>query len=48
MSTNLLYHAFKMRGYCHRRTDYPKGPLVFTIWQWLSAYPKPTPITSPS
>ena len=31
MSTSLLYHAFGIRGYRYRRTDYEDGGVVFTI-----------------
>ena len=31
MSTSLLYHAFGLRGYRHRRTDYRDGGIVFHI-----------------
>lgn len=33
MSTSLLYHAFGVRGYCLRRTEYEGGGVVFTIEQ---------------
>lgn len=33
MSTSLLYHAFGIRGYRHRRTEYLEGEVVFTIEQ---------------
>jgi len=31
MSTNLLYHAWGVRGYWHRRTDFVEGNIVFSI-----------------
>ena len=33
MSTSLLYQAFGVRGYCHVRTDYFEGAVMFTIEQ---------------
>jgi transposase len=33
MSTSLLYHAFGIRGYQYRRTDYQDGQVIFTIHQ---------------
>src|SRR5436305_1215671 len=33
MSTSLLYHAFGIRGYPYRRTDYQDGQTIFTIDQ---------------
>src|SRR5215207_1849550 len=33
MSTSLLYHAFGIRGYRYRRTDYRDGQTIFTIHQ---------------
>ena len=33
MSTSLLYHAFGIRGYNYRRTDYPGGQTIFTLEQ---------------
>jgi len=33
MSTSLLYHAFGIRGYTYRRTDYQSGHVIFTIHQ---------------
>src|SRR4051812_44479401 len=33
MSTSLLYHAFGIRGYTYRRTDYPGGQTIFSIEQ---------------
>lgn len=33
MSTGLLYHAFGIRGYQYRRTDYAEGRVVFTVTQ---------------
>jgi transposase len=33
MSTSLLYHAFGIRGYHYRRTDYQGGQTIFTIHQ---------------
>jgi transposase len=33
MSTSLLYHAFGIRGYTYRRTDFPGGQTIFTIEQ---------------
>jgi transposase len=33
MSTSLLYHAFGIRGYRHRRTAYEDGRVTFTIHQ---------------
>jgi transposase len=33
MSTSLLYHAFGIRGYEYRRTDYQDGQVIFTIHQ---------------
>ena len=35
MSTSLLYHAFGIRGYQYRRTDYQGGQTIFTIHQEL-------------
>jgi transposase len=33
MSTSLLYHAFGIRGYRYRRTDYQERQTIFTIHQ---------------
>ncbi|HEV3166710.1 MAG TPA: ISL3 family transposase [Isosphaeraceae bacterium] len=33
MSTSLLYHAFGIRGYQYRRTEYRDGRVIFTIHQ---------------
>jgi transposase len=33
MSTSLLYHAFGIRGYQYRRTDYSDGQVILTIQQ---------------
>jgi transposase len=33
MSTSLLYHAFAIRGYDYRKTDYAQGTVTFTIAQ---------------
>jgi transposase len=33
MSTSLLYHAFGIRGYQYRRTDFQGGETIFTIEQ---------------
>jgi len=33
MSTSLLYHAFGIRGYHYRRTDYVNGQIIFTVHQ---------------
>jgi transposase len=33
MSTSLLYHAFGIRGYTYRRTDYLGGQTIFSIEQ---------------
>jgi transposase len=33
MSTSLLYHAFGIRGYRYRRTQYENGQVIFTIHQ---------------
>src|SRR3954454_12874791 len=33
MSTSLLYHAFGIRGYTYRRTDYQGGQTIFSIEQ---------------
>ena len=33
MSTSLLYHAFAIRGYQYRKTDYAEGTVTFTISQ---------------
>ena len=33
MSTSLLYHAFGIRGYDYRKTDYAEGGVTFTIRQ---------------
>jgi transposase len=33
MSTSLLYHAFGIRGYDYRRTEYFEGEVVFTVAQ---------------
>src|SRR6266481_5024518 len=35
MSTSLLYHAFGIRGYRYRRTDYQDGQVIFAIEQEL-------------
>jgi hypothetical protein len=32
MSTSLLYHAFSIRDYEYRRTDYRDGQTILTIW----------------
>lgn len=31
MSTSLLYHAFGLKGYVHRRTEYVGGEVCFTV-----------------
>jgi transposase len=31
MSTSLLYHAWGLRGYRHRRTEFSDGAIVFTV-----------------
>src|SRR4051794_19349283 len=33
MPTSLLYHAFGIRGYTYRRTDYQGGQTIFSIEQ---------------
>ena len=33
MSTSHMYHAFGIRGYEYRRTDYQNGQTIFTIQQ---------------
>ncbi len=33
MSTSLLYHAFGVRGYRHRKTEYVEGAVIFRIEQ---------------
>ena len=33
MSTSVLYHAFGVRGYEHRRTDYSGGTVIFRVQQ---------------
>ncbi len=33
MSTSLLYHAFGVRGYEYRSTEYAKGGVTMTIEQ---------------
>lgn len=33
MSTSLLYHAWGVRGYCHRRTEFEQGRIIFHIEQ---------------
>ena len=33
MSTSLLHHAFGIRGYKYRRTEYDTGQVIFTIYQ---------------
>ena len=33
MSTSLLYHAFGIRGYEYRRTEFVEGRMIFTIEQ---------------
>ena len=33
MSTSLLYHAFRIRGYKYTRTEYRNGQVIFTIDQ---------------
>ena len=33
MSTSLLYHAFDIRGYQYRRSDYVGGEVYFTLFQ---------------
>ena len=31
MSTSLLYHAFGVRGYGYRKTDFFEGAVIFTM-----------------
>ena len=38
MSTSLLYHAFGVRGYRHRKTEYVEGAVIFTIEQPWESY----------
>jgi transposase len=38
MSTSLLYHAFGIRGYEYRRTEYDNGQVIFTICQKPESY----------
>ena len=38
MSTSLLYHAFGIRGYKYRRTEYDNGQVIFTIRQEPETY----------
>jgi transposase len=38
MSTSLLYHAFRVRGYKYRRTDYEDGRVIFSIRQEPDTY----------
>ena len=33
MSTSHMYHAFGIRGYEYRRTDYQNGHVIYTIQQ---------------
>ena len=42
MSTSLLYHAFGIRGYEYRRTDFVEGQLCFTIEQPRERYRCPS------
>lgn len=38
MSTSLLYHAFGVRGYRHKKTEYVEGTVIFTIEQPRESY----------
>jgi transposase len=38
MSKSLLYHAFGIRGYDYRRTDFEEGRVIFTIRQPRKTY----------
>ena len=38
MSTSLLYHAFGVRGYEYRSTEYAKGGLTMTVEQPREAW----------
>lgn len=38
MSTSLLYHAFGVRGYRYRKTEYVEGAVIFTIEQPRESY----------
>ena len=38
MSTSLLYHAFGVRGYGHRKTEFVEGAAIFTIEQPRESY----------
>ena len=38
MSTSLLYHAFGVRGYGYRKTDFFEGAVIFTIEQPRESY----------
>jgi transposase len=38
MSTSLLYHAFRIRGYKYARTEYRDGQVIFTIDQEPETY----------
>jgi transposase len=38
MSTSLLYHAFRIRGYKYSRTEYRNGQVIFTIDQEPETY----------
>ena len=42
MSTSLLYHAFCIRGYEYRSTDFVEGRMCFTIEQPRTRYRCPT------
>jgi transposase len=38
MSTSLLYHAFRIRGYKYSRTEYRNGQVIFTVEQEPESY----------
>jgi transposase len=38
MSTSLLYHAFGVRGYSYRKTEYGEGKVIFTLEQPRESY----------
>src|SRR5450432_2082571 len=38
MSTSLLYHAFRIRGYKYSRTEYRNSQVIFTIHQEPESY----------
>jgi hypothetical protein len=40
MSKDLLYHAFRIRGYKYSRTQCRNGQVIFTIDQEPETYPR--------